>query len=348
MSFAKLLSGRVAKVTGSNLSSDRYEYIQVNETEPDFGVPLSDNGIFSSRLNGERRFLFPSTGLIVDNITGNITVDFTTGNDGFSSIEVTDTDSGYTWTETGIVSATGNADTVKFVSGNQIDIDADDASKAILISHANTSNLSGTYGSSGISNITVDENGHITEVTTTVFNNYNWSISDGVTTQEITSGETLTVVDGIDIDAVITATDTLTINNTSTLDSITGRGNTTTNGIEVGSVKVDSGYVFDGLQTTIAATTQTALNLFGFTTYGGAKILIQASDTVTGERQMSELLLVTDGVTAKATEFGIIFTGASLLSTFDVDLGGGNLRLLISGSSSNSTEYKITVIKLLI
>ena len=97
MAFAKLLSGRVAKVTGSNLSADRNEYIKVSESEPDFGFPSSDNGIFSSRLSGERRFLFPSTGLTVDNVTGNITVDFTTpGNESFSSFEVTDTDSGYT------------------------------------------------------------------------------------------------------------------------------------------------------------------------------------------------------------------------------------------------------------
>jgi len=505
MAFAKLLSGRVAKVTGSNLSADRNEYIKVSESEPDFGFPSSDNGIFSSRLSGERRFLFPSTGLTVDNVTGNITVDFTTpGNESFSSFEVTDTDSGYTWSETGVISATTSSDVVSFVSGGSINIDADTTSNGIRVSHADTSILDGTYGTNGIANITVDEYGHVTELTTATFTTsdilqgisldstdadqyisfvpntsggqtgrvdseltYNPS-NNVLTTTNLTvgggsvsyvspnslntittsvddsdvwsitgdsgvlfsvgdaSGGTLFVYDDssnivIEVDAngnvLLTETtgsvligtgtdngvdklqivgstnitgdlnlgsnivfegatadtfettlsvtdptqdntitfqdgtgtvaflsDVAAVTESDTLDSVTTRGNTTTNTINVGGLTIDTNTVFLSKSTTIATSTQTPFNIYSSTTYIAAKILIQANDTVSGERQMSEFLVIHDGSTAKATEYGIIFTGASAIAFYDVDVSGGNVRLLITGASANSTEYKITEI----
>lgn len=244
MSFAKLLSGRVAKVTGSNLSADRSEYIKVSESEPDFGFPLSDNGIFSSRLSGERRFLFPSTGLVVDNVTGNITVDFTApGNEKFSNFEVTDTDSGYTWAETGIISPDSSSDTIKFVSGGSINIDADTTNDAIRVSHADTSLLDGTYGVNGIANITVDEYGHVTELTTSTF-----------VTSDILQGIAL---DSTDADQYITF-----VENTS--GAQTGRVDTdltynpSTNLLTVGGNLIVTGdFTVNGITTTINSTTVT-------------------------------------------------------------------------------------------
>ena len=244
MSFAKLLSGRVAKVTGSNLSADRSEYIKVSESEPDFGFPLSDNGIFSSRLSGERRFLFPSTGLVVDNLTGNITVDFTApGNERFANFEVTDTDSGYTWAETGIISPDSSSDTVKFVSGGSINIDADTTNDAIRVSHADTSLLDGTYGTNGIANITVDEYGHVTELTTATF------VTSDIL-QDI-------VLDSTDADQYITF-----VENTS--GAQTGRVDTdltynpSTNLLTVGGNLIVTGdFTVNGITTTINSTTVT-------------------------------------------------------------------------------------------
>lgn len=51
----------------------------------------------------------------------------------FKTIAVTDTDSGYTWAETGSVVADTNSDTVTFVSGTGVDIDADATNDAIRI-----------------------------------------------------------------------------------------------------------------------------------------------------------------------------------------------------------------------
>jgi len=51
-----------------------------------------------------------------------------------------------------------------------------------------------------------------------------WSISDGSTTQSILGGNTLIVADGTAINAVVTATDTLTINNTGVTSNAGGTG----------------------------------------------------------------------------------------------------------------------------
>ena len=90
------------------------------------------------------------------------------------SIEVTDTDTDYTWAETGTITADTTADTVKLVSGNDINIDADTTNDAIRIKHVditrtnNTSTASPAHGGSFdvIDSITSSARGHITAVNT--------------------------------------------------------------------------------------------------------------------------------------------------------------------------------------
>jgi hypothetical protein len=48
---------------------------------------------------------------------------------------------------------------------------------------------------------------------------------------------------------------------------------------------------------------------------------------------------VHDGTTALATEYAIIKTGATLFTT-EVDISGGNVRVLITSASTTSTVYK--------
>ena len=90
----------------------------------------------------------------------------------FTTHTVTDADSGYTWAETGSAVAESTSDTLTWVSGTGIDVDVDATSDAIRIAHADTSALTGAQGSTGISSITVDGNGHVTAVTGTTYNNY--------------------------------------------------------------------------------------------------------------------------------------------------------------------------------
>jgi hypothetical protein len=108
-----------------------------------------------------------------------------------------------------------------------------------------------------------------------------------------------------------------------------------------GAVRIDNTYNLDSATATLATTTQTAISTVSATTFGSAKFLIQAVDTVTGERQISELLVVHDGTTTYDTEYAILKTGANVIATFATDISGGNLRLLATNASTNSTQYKV-------
>ena len=66
MAFGKLLSDRVKKRKGSELDSERYDYITLDNAEPDFGNPSSANGLMSSTQYGTRRFIATGTGLEID------------------------------------------------------------------------------------------------------------------------------------------------------------------------------------------------------------------------------------------------------------------------------------------
>jgi len=56
MAFGSLLSGKVKKKTGSELDSDRYEWLAPDQAEPDFGFPDSDESFILSDADGTRRF----------------------------------------------------------------------------------------------------------------------------------------------------------------------------------------------------------------------------------------------------------------------------------------------------
>ena len=115
-----------------------------------------------------------------------------------------------------------------------------------------------------------------------------------------------------------------------------------------GQVKVETELALDGVQVmatatgTTAAVTQTAIDTFAIATYRSAKYVVQAVDTVSNEYHVTELLVIHDGTSAFASEYGIIHTGSDTLATYDVDVNSGNVRLLATPASTNSTQFKIT------
>ena len=77
---------------------------------------------------------------------------------------------------------------------------------------------------------------------------------------------------------------------------------------------------------------------FSDSDYNSAELIITATDG--SNRHITKLLIVHDGSTAYATEFGSIFTNASL-AEYDVDMQSGNVVLNATAASSNATTYKI-------
>ena len=77
---------------------------------------------------------------------------------------------------------------------------------------------------------------------------------------------------------------------------------------------------------------------FSNSDYNSAELIITATEG--SNRHITKLLVVHDGSTAYATEFGSIFTNASL-AEYDVDMQSGNVVLNATAASSNATTYKI-------
>lgn len=61
----KLISGRVKKTPAGETPQDRYEFIKLNDVEPDLGVPIADNSIPASLVDGTRKWLVPAQGISV-------------------------------------------------------------------------------------------------------------------------------------------------------------------------------------------------------------------------------------------------------------------------------------------
>jgi hypothetical protein len=104
------------------------------------------------------------------------------------------------------------------------------------------------------------------------------------------------------------------------------------------SFRLDNTGSFYEFTATTTSTTQTAIAVWSSSTFGGGKVIIEAKDGV--NRHITELLVTHNGTIASATEYGSIYT-SGILATYDVDISGGNVRVLTTAASTNSTAYKI-------
>jgi hypothetical protein len=62
--MTKLISGRYEKVPSANVSADRYEFLSIQEAEPDLGLPTALGQVFTSNLTGTRTWVNLSTSTI--------------------------------------------------------------------------------------------------------------------------------------------------------------------------------------------------------------------------------------------------------------------------------------------
>lgn len=87
----------------------------------------------------------------------------------------------------------------------------------------------------------------------------------------------------------------------------------------------------------ISGTGTTAIDTFSNTTYRSAKYIIQMSSTGSGTTtfQSSELLLIHDGTTVYQTVYANIVS-SSTLGVIDSDISGGNVRLLLTPTYSDT------------
>lgn len=89
---------------------------------------------------------------------------------------------------------------------------------------------------------------------------------------------------------------------------------------------------------TLSTVTATSVKSISSTTYRSAKYVVQV---VQGTNYMvTEILAIHDGSTVSFTEYGTVVVGTAPAS-FDVDISGGNIRLMATGASSSSTVYRV-------
>jgi hypothetical protein len=74
-------------------------------------------------------------------------------------------------------------------------------------------------------------------------------------------------------------------------------------------------------------------------TYRSVEYTIQSTEG-TNFHTVEDSWLLHDGSTAYHTEYGSIFNNVGV-STYNVDVSGGNIRLLATPSSASSTNFKV-------
>ena len=103
---------------------------------------------------------------------------------------------------------------------------------------------------------------------------------------------------------------------------------------------IQTNHSFVSSTITTTSTSQTNLDTFSTSTYSGAEVNVTAISN--GERHMTKILVVHDGTTAYATEYGSIFTNTSLAS-YDVDVSSGSVRLRVTPASATSTVFNTSM-----
>jgi len=123
--------------------------------------------------------------------------------------------------------------------------------------------------------------------------------------------------------------------------TVTGSDLTTTNqNVYFGSPEV--------ARTRVASTTSNGTNTFDFhlfraTEYRSMKIVLQATNTVTSEYYVSELLCLHDGSDSYTAEYARIFTSATPDIAVVALLNNGNFLLRITPAVADLIEYKFVI-----
>ena len=158
-----------------------------------------------------------------------------------------------------------------------------------------------------------------------------------------------------------------------TLDRVLANGNSSTRSITVGGLTVDTntfhvdstnnfvgvgtltpktqfqvndaGFATSALSTTTTTANQ-VLDSFSATAFRTAKYLVQVHDTANNYYHSCEILLIHDGATVYMTEYAIVYTSISLAS-FNADISGGNVRLLVT-PTNNTNNIRVVRSALLV
>jgi hypothetical protein len=92
------------------------------------------------------------------------------------------------------------------------------------------------------------------------------------------------------------------------------------------------------VSTTTTSTSQTAILNLPVATYRSVEYTIQITEGT--KYHVTKVLAIHDGTNVTFNEYGTLTTSTSL-STFALDVNSGNMRLLATPASTNSTVFKV-------
>ena len=109
-----------------------------------------------------------------------------------------------------------------------------------------------------------------------------------------------------------------------------------------GNILVNDTTVVGSETSSLSTLTQTAIHTaLPVATYRSVEYTIQATQGT--NFHATKILALHNGTTAYHSEYGTIFNNSSVAS-FDVDISGGNLRLLATGASASQTDYVVNFV----
>ena len=92
--------------------------------------------------------------------------------------------------------------------------------------------------------------------------------------------------------------------------------------------------------TTVATSTTTVMNTFSTSTVRSAKYFVSITDATNSRFEIVEFNVTHDGSDAYITIFGSTTDHTGPLATFTADVSGGNVRVLVTNTSDDSTVFK--------
>ena len=196
------------RITNDDKGSAQNIFKTVAITDTNSGFVWTETGSIVADTNADTLTVVSGTGIDLDADATNDAILITNTDTGSSqniikTLQVSDTDAGYTWTETGSIAALSNTDTVKFISGDSINIDVDVSSQAIRVAHdvAGANSTVTTVSNTFVDAQAVDAQGHVTSFATSTVD---FNVASNYAFKTVTAGGTSLVADS--------NTDTLTIN----------------------------------------------------------------------------------------------------------------------------------------
>ena len=123
--------------------------------------------------------------------------------------------------------------------------------------------------------------------------------------------------------------------------NLTGLADVTTTAPVIGDTLQHNGSIFVNdftVSTTTTSTSQTAISSLPIATYRSVEYTIQVTEGT--KYHVTKVLAIHDGTNVTFNEFGTLTTSTSL-STFALDINSGNMRLLATPASANSTVFKV-------